>query len=115
LHLAQHGRYQFNRLVVTLVCDEEATFQQGTNSHTHVKRVVESELFRRGAFAIDRNAPLSERIEFEVPNGVMHSFQSRHNAVKWKIVVEGELHKWPNFRREFMVVMCPGENGGPPL
>lgn len=115
LYVAQNGRYQFNRLFVRLTCDEEATFQQGTNSRTHAQRVVERDLLRRGPFTIDRESPLGERIEFEVPNGVMHSFQSGHNAVKWKIVVEGDLHKWPNFRREFTVVMCPGENGGPPL
>jgi hypothetical protein len=28
--------------------------------------------------------------------------------------VRGDLQKWPNFVREFAVVVCPGENGGPP-
>lgn len=114
LQVGQTGRYQVNALSVSLACDEEATFLQGTNSRAHTQRVVETELFRRGAFSIDRSRPLTERIEFVVPHGAMHSFQSTHNAVKWKIVVRADLHNWPNFAREFAVVVCPGPPGRGP-
>lgn len=111
LHVGQTGRYQVNWLTVSLACDEEATFQQGTNSRAHVQRVAEAELFRRGPFVIERGNPLAERVEFVVPAGAMHSFQSTHNAVKWKIVVRADLHNWPNFSREFAVVVCPAAAG----
>lgn len=111
MYVTQTGRYHVNSLTVSLACDEEATFQQGTNSRTHRQRVVETELFRRVSFPIDRERPLVERIAFVVPAGAMHSFQSTHNAVKWKLVVRADLQNWPNYAREYAVVVCPDRSG----
>ncbi len=111
LYVSQAGRMQFNRLTVSLVCDEEATYRQGTNSRTHVQRVFETELFRRESFATEHRAPLAERFTFRVPAGAMHSFQSTHNGVKWKLAVTGVLHKWPDFEREFSLIVMPGKRG----
>jgi len=115
LHVMQTGRYQLNGLSVLLACDEEATFQQGTNSRTHQERVFELELYRCGPRKIRRDQPFSERIELNVPNRVMHTFQSTHNSVQWKIVVRSDVQKWPDVDREFRVIVCPGEDGVPPL
>lgn len=114
LYVSQAGRLNFKRLTVSLVCDEEATYRQGTNSHTHTQRVVETELFRREAFAIEHREPLAERFRFQVPTGAMHSFQSDHNGVKWKLAVSGDLHKWPNFEREFGLIVHPPRRGDRP-
>jgi hypothetical protein len=113
LFVRQPGRLSFQRFSVALACDEEATFRQGTNSRTHVERVVENEVFRRDAFTADRQEPLTARFSFHVPDGAMHSFQSEHNAVKWKLVVRGELNHWPDFERSFSLVVYPGRNGAP--
>lgn len=113
LYVSQAGRLTFKRLTVSLVCDEEATYRQGTNSHTHMQRVVETELFRREAFAIEHREPLAERFRFQVPPGAMHSFQADHNGVKWKLCVTGDLQKWPNFEREFALIVHPPRRGGP--
>ena len=37
----------------------------------------------------------------------MHSFQSRHNVVRWKLVVRGEAEAWPMFERGFPIVVYP--------
>jgi hypothetical protein len=113
LFVRQPGRLSFLRFSVALACDEEATFRQGTNSRTHVERVVETEIFRRDAFTADRHEPLTARFTFHVPETAMHSFQSEHNAVKWKLVVRGELNHWPDFERSFALVVYPGRNGAP--
>lgn len=113
LFVRQPGRLSFSRFTVALACDEEATFRQGTNSRTHCERVVENEIFRRDAFVTDRQDPLSARFTFRVPDGAMHSFQSEHNAVKWKLVVRGVLNHWPDFERSYSLVVYPGRNGAP--
>ncbi|MBN8625459.1 MAG: hypothetical protein J0M17_08225 [Planctomycetes bacterium] len=111
--LSQPGRNNFQKLSVILVCDEEATFRQGTNSRTHVQRVVEVEVFRREAFSVQRGEPFQVRFELHVPEAAMHSFQSPHNSVKWKLLVRGELANWPDFERAFMLLVYPGRNGVP--
>lgn len=107
LYVAQGGHGQFKNFSVSLVCDEEATFRQGTNSRTHTHRVQTIEVFRREGFATDRQSPFAERVELRIPEGAMHSFQTRHNAVKWKLLVRAQLHKWPDVEREFSVVVGP--------
>ena len=113
LVIVQSGRLKVQRFSVVLVCDEEATFRQGTNSRTHTQRVVEIEIFHREHFSIERNEPLLARIELRVPESAMHSFLSPHNAVKWKLLVRGALTKWPDFERAFSLLVYPGRNGGP--
>ncbi|MBL9089777.1 MAG: DUF3592 domain-containing protein [Planctomycetaceae bacterium] len=111
VYLAQPGRLDFSRLTVLLVCDEEATFRQGTNSHTHQQRVYEAEVYRREKFTVERSEPLAVRFELAVPEGAMHSFQSPRNAVRWKLLVRGVLNNWPDFERAFVVLVYPGRNG----
>jgi len=110
---SQQGKLNFIKLSIILACDEVATFRQGTNSRTHTQRVVETEVFRREAFVLKRSEPFVTRLELRVPESAMHSFQSPHNAVKWKLIVRGELHNWPDFERVFALLVYPGRNGGP--
>jgi hypothetical protein len=44
----------------------------------------------------------------------MHSFRSAHNGVQWKLLVRGGAAGWPEFHREFPVLVYPSgarENG----
>jgi len=113
IFFSQGGNLHFERLSVVLACDEEATFRQGTNSRTHTQRVVETEVFRREALVLKRNEPFATRMELRVPEGAMHTFQSPHNAVKWKLIVRGDLHNWPDFERVFSLLVYPGRHGKP--
>ena len=111
-YLYQPGRLHLERLTVSLCCDEEAMFRQGTNSRTHVMRVVDREIYRRDAFEADATEPFTARFALTVPAGSMHSFRSPHNAVRWKLVVRGRLRNWPDFERSFSLIVHPGRNGG---
>lgn len=51
--------------------------------------------------------PLELDCTISLPADIMHSFQSEHNALVWKIVVEGECPKWPAFYRSFPVAVYP--------
>lgn len=51
--------------------------------------------------------PLEMDCQLRLPLDMMHSFQGRHNAIVWKIIVEGEVKKWPSFYRSFPVVVFP--------
>lgn len=55
----------------------------------------------------DPERPLEMDCKLRLPDDMMHSFQSEHNAVIWKIVVEGDAPKWPAFCRSFPVAVYP--------
>jgi hypothetical protein len=105
--LSQSGRLTVNALTVLLVCDESATYRQGTNTRTTSRRVYEQPVFLREGFDIQQGAPLECRLRVTIPAHAMHSFTSDHNKVEWKLLVKGSVARWPDFERGFPLVVYP--------
>jgi hypothetical protein len=108
--LVQHGNVKMRLLEVWLVCEEEATFTQGTDIRTESREVFRGSCFCQNDFEIELSQPFRALCRIVVPQSAMHSFQSGHNVVRWKLVVRGEAERWPVFERGFPVVVYPGEN-----
>lgn len=109
LFLSQSGRLKMGNLAVSLICEELATYRQGTDARTETRQVYQQELFRRDAFEIQHGVPFETECEFAVPAPVMHSFRANHNEIRWKIVVQAVAAGWPEFRRTFSVIIRPAE------
>ncbi len=111
LYLCQYGRSSFKNLRISLVSVEEATFGQGTDVRTESKEVsrIEAEISGAGSgkLVAQPEKPLEVDCKIFLPDDIMHSFQSEHNAVIWKIMVEGDAPKWPSFYRSFPVAVYP--------
>ncbi|MBX3411818.1 MAG: DUF3592 domain-containing protein [Pirellulales bacterium] len=107
VYLSQAGRLRMNLLELLLVCDEKATFQQGTNTRTEVRRVHQEQLHRHEEFEILPGAPLAARLKFQIPALAMHSFKAPHNEVFWRMIVRGNVQGWPDFERHFPLVVHP--------
>lgn len=107
LLVSQSGRLRMNSLTVLLVCEEAATYRQGTNTRTETREVFRQEVFRREGFEVHRGLPFETECELTVPAGAMHSFKAGHNEVNWKVVVQGDAAGWPDYRRAFPVVIHP--------
>jgi hypothetical protein len=112
IFLSQHGRISLVSLRMSLVCEEEATYRQGTDVRTELQPVHEQILFSRGPVRIDPAFPFELQVSMRIPSPAMHSFQSSHNAVRWRLVVKAEPEKWPMFVRSFPVLVHPA-NGSP--
>jgi len=95
-------------LELWLVCEEEATYQQGTDTRSEVRQVHRERCFSRQDFSIEPGVPFQVTCQVTVPLTAMHSFQSAHNLVRWKLVVGGETVGWPAFERGFPIVVYPG-------
>src|SRR5205823_11581157 len=108
--IAQHGHVTIRSLQLWLVCEEEATFTQGTDIRTEVREVYREMCFERCDFRIEPAAPFAAACSVAVPASAMHSFQSAHNTVRWKLVVRGEAEMWPDFERGFPIVVYPGDS-----
>ena len=113
LFLSQSGRLNMNALRVSLTCEESATYRQGTDSRSESREVFHRDLFHREGFAVRGGAPFETEIEFDLPVGAMHSFAAKHNEISWALTVEGDVARWPDFKRVFSVIVRPsvGETG----
>lgn len=105
--LFQPGRFRFKLLEVLLVCEEVATYTQGTDIQTERRQVVQERLFRHRGVQVTPKAPFETQFEFELPPGAMHSFSSSNNQIQWKIVVQTLAKGWPQFEQVFPVVVSP--------
>ena len=107
VYLTQAGRLSVKSLTLSLVCYEEATYQQGTDTRTERRRVHEQLVFSNDDFEIMPSIPYEHECDMQFAENVMHSFQSDHNAVQWRLVVRGTVDKWPEFERVFPLVVYP--------
>jgi hypothetical protein len=112
--VSQAGRLSMNSLRVLLVCQEQVSYGQGTDRRTEDTRVYQQELFAKERFEIDRWRPFEAEFEFQMPPGAMHSFEAGCNRLEWRIVVQGDVARWPNFERDFRVVVYPPQSQGSP-
>jgi len=107
--VAQHGHVTMKALEVSLICEEEATFMQGTDIRTEVREVYRHQCAAWSDFRIEPPTPFTSTCGIPLPATVMHSFQSPHNVVRWRLIVRGEPQNWPIFERGFPLVVYPGE------
>ncbi len=105
--LMQRGRHQIRSLEVSLVCEEEAIFHQGTHVRTERREVRRQPVFCCQDVAVRPETPFEHRCVLAAPSDAMHSFQSPHNAIRWKLVVQGEAEGWPPFERCFPLLLYP--------
>ncbi|OHB68171.1 MAG: hypothetical protein A2V70_19695, partial [Planctomycetes bacterium RBG_13_63_9] len=107
LFVSQSGRLTLNSIRVLLVCQEEATYRQGTDTRTETREVYRQEVFRRENFEVRRGLPFKAECELDVPAGAMHSFRADHNEIAWKLIVQGDIARWPDYERPFPLVIRP--------
>jgi hypothetical protein len=105
--VSQSGRLSVSSLTLSLVCEEETTFRQGTDIRTERYPVFSLPVFSREDFRIEPGSPFEQEFQLQIPDNVMHSFKSGHNAVYWMLSVRGEAHSWPPFERKFPIVVFP--------
>ena len=105
--LSQAGQMTVESLEMLLVCDEDATFSQGTDVRSETRRVHCQQVFGDESLSVDSRTPLQRRCQLQIPAAAMHSFQSPHNSVHWKLVVRGRPSRRPAFQRVFPIVVFP--------
>ncbi len=109
LFVSQAGRLQVKWFELSLVCEEETTYRQGTDIRTERCRVYCAPVFVQRDFQIEPSQAFEMSCELQIPPNVMHSFQAGQNAVQWMLVARGLAASWPEFQRCFPVVVYPAE------
>ncbi|MEM6799494.1 MAG: hypothetical protein AAF589_08265 [Planctomycetota bacterium] len=103
----QAGQFRARFLTVSLVCDEIATYCEGTDTRTSVEEVYRQKLYGERRFRVETDRPYEQAFTFMVPEDAMHSFVSPHNEVRWSIEVRAAPMRWPEFRRRFRLCVYP--------
>jgi hypothetical protein len=112
IFLSQSGRFRLPGVRLCVVCEEEANFSQGTDIRTESHVVYEHPVFCREAVQVEPGYPLEVRSAFRLPPTAMHSFQSAHNAVRWKLLLTSTApDSAPPFVRSFPLVVYPYVDG----
>ena len=111
--VSQTGRLHVRWFQVQLVCEEQAIYQQGTDTRRATQRVYRATAFSQRKFDITPQQAFEATFEFTVPAGAMHSFVSTHNAVMWTLVVRGRMARWGEFERRFPVYVYPAWTAPP--
>lgn len=112
VYLSQAGRLTVKSLDLKLVCEETATYRQGTNTRRATRRVYEDLLVSRESFSIGQGLPFEARAQLAIPSEAMHSFKANHNRIDWKLVIRGTVTRWPDFERTFPLVVRPRAASG---
>jgi hypothetical protein len=105
-HLAQRGPLKIVAARVLLVCQERVSFTDGTVTRWAQEQVYEAEQWRADDLELTRDRPLDQEFTVAMPAGAMHSFQSAHNSISWKLRVEEQiLGRWRPWRHEFPIIL----------
>jgi hypothetical protein len=107
--LSQTGRLHVRWLQVQLICEEQAIYQQGTDTRLAAARVHRETLVSQRKFNIAYGQAFESRFSFTLPVAAMHSFATTHNAIQWALVVRGRLARWGDFERRFPVYVYPAK------
>jgi hypothetical protein len=107
LFLSQSGNLSLKSIEVSLICEEEAVFRQGTNARTESREVYRKSLAIVADAIIRPGEPLEMECDLPIASEAMHSFRANHNQIQWKLIVCGEIVGWRGLLRSFPVVVRP--------
>jgi len=112
LFIAQTGKMDLENLDVTLLCEEEATYRQGTNTITDTEAVFCEQVFSQSEIIMEPGQSYQEHCRLRIPASGMHSFQGLNNSISWKVSVYARVARRPDYTRHFSVVVVPAVSGG---
>lgn len=104
----QSGAHRMKRFAIYLVGEEEAEYQRGTDT------VKDTETFYEQAL-IDTQDPRkstrgSANIELPVNSmGIMPSWKSKHNSIKWSLHIKGDISFWPDVSDRYDITVHPAD------
>lgn len=107
--VSQSGRLNVRWFQVQLICEEQAVYQQGTDTRREICPVYRSTAFSRRKFDIAPHRAFEAEFDFTVPPSAMHSFAAPHNAIVWTLAVRGRMARWGDFERRFYVYVYPSQ------
>jgi hypothetical protein len=92
-------------LTITLIGEEQATYRRGTDTHTDTSEFCALPLYEAHGSRISRRGSL----QLAIPVDAMHSFESSHNKIIWKVKLHGDIPRWPDVSETYTLNIVPKE------
>ncbi|TWT98014.1 hypothetical protein Pla108_21690 [Botrimarina colliarenosi] len=105
--LLQYGPARLRELTVSLVCDEIATYRQGTDTRTATAEVARRVLHSEKRIEAPAGELIRRDFEMRTPTAGPHSFVSANNEIRWSIEVTIVPVGRPEVRRRFPLCVYP--------
>jgi hypothetical protein len=102
----QDGRARVRQVQIHLVCEESATYQQGTTTSTATQVVSVHDLLNWERDPAANELSGGVRCPLVVPPDAMHSFEAKHNKITWRLQLRGRVGPWP-LKLTFPVIIYP--------
>ena len=96
---------RISALTITLIGTEQVHYRRGTDTATDHHEFFSSTLFTASSY----NIPRSESFQLVIPRLAMPSFESANNMIIWKVVVHGDITRWPDVKEEYILKVNPEE------
>lgn len=96
------GGHKMNRFTVTLIGDEEAEYKRGTNTSKDTSCFYEEVLVDETTL---RNSAQGVAQVTLPKEGVVPSWQGKHNAIHWKLIITGEIPKFPDLTEKYDITV----------
>ncbi len=96
------------RLRVRLAGQERATYRRGSNTSTDTHAFYKEVLFdsREGRRAVAASGTFG----FALPPGVMHSFKTENNEIRWTLEVKAWATLLPDVRHNIVLIIWAGDD-----
>lgn len=96
-------------LTFTLVLQESATYDQGTNTVTErydqvINQIADFDVMLYREQGVDR------QLSFEIPDNAMHSFSAYRNKLEWYLRVQMDIPNFPDYHRHYKLQVLPEVN-----
>ncbi len=90
-------------LRITLQGQERATYRRGTDTRTDSCVFHKEVLFETK----EPTAHSSHFLDFSIPTTSMHSFKANNNEILWQIIIEADIHRWPDINEDYKFNVRP--------
>lgn len=90
-----------------LVCEENATYREGTNVRSETQRVLEQVIWEQDQIQPPGSGDFIQHVELVLPDNAMHSFRAASNNIQWSLIFQASLARNQVFWRQFPVVVYP--------
>lgn len=96
-----------NTARVRLVGKEIAISGSGTNTttHTHTFHSEETSILTQGSFS--KGMPVRDKRRIKIPADAAPSFYVSDNRIEWKLVVDIDIPKWPDWETSLFITVSP--------
>lgn len=108
VHWRVEGRVdRLSNIVMLLEGEERATYQRGTDTFTAQNTFYRKKLIPEAHGRVTQTGSFN----FQVPADSMHSFEAMNNEIVWKIIVRGEIRRWPDAKEVYILNVGPERRG----